>query len=641
MTKIEAMTQKNKTTAVPQQNSWQPFLIGCFIVFICFLAYFNTLQGHFIYDDTKQILENPLIIQPSQLSQALTSDVWAFKGDPANPASNYWRPTFILWLALNGRLFGLADSTGWHITNILLHAGVCLLAYAVLRRLKLPPILALLLVALFAVHPVHVESVAWISGVTDVLLAFFLLLSTWFLLFALDNNAKGAREAAALAYIAALLTKESSILFAFFVFVLVFSHPTSTPSNRWSRSFKAAAPFAVLAVLYFFIRLNILGQFQVSVPWAAGPVEMVLTAPSLMAFYLRQCLFPLWLGPSYPLRVVTGESLTLVNFWGPLLVLAIAGGLLFYGRKNRLVQIGFCLFTLFLIPAFNINAYLPEQIVHDRYLYLPLLGFLLMLYGLYETWANSPAKSAEKSSSRPLTTQYTLLALLAVPLLYQTVQYNTAWLSELALWQWGIQSDPTSAFNQTQYAVALIAEERYSEARDILNKVLAVSAVTDAYLARGEAATALGDLNQAAADLNVVLAAYPNDPRAYERLAVVYQKAGQINEAIAVLQAGREKVSYRACAFTSNLGVAYYIAGQKQTALAELEKIPTLLGTGADYTTTCQLGLFHLAQLYTEIGNTTGAKAALNQFLQVTAVNPDEKLTRFRQQAQQQLESLP
>ena len=93
---------------------------------IAFGVFANTLNGEFIYDDKRQIAQNPLIQNASLFGKAVSSDVWAFKGDGTIAGSNYYRPTFVLWLIFNFQLFGLS-AFGWHFTNILLHIGVCLL----------------------------------------------------------------------------------------------------------------------------------------------------------------------------------------------------------------------------------------------------------------------------------------------------------------------------------------------------------------------------------------------------------------------------------------------------------------------------------------------------------------------------------
>ena len=135
-----------------------------------------------MYDDNWQIVQNHLIQENSLILKALSSDVWAFRGDSERVVSNYWRPGFVLYLILNQRLFGLADTTGWHVTNILLHTLTVVIAYGFLRFLKLTAWVAGAISLVFAVHPAHVESVAWISGSPDLILAPAFLGALWLLL---------------------------------------------------------------------------------------------------------------------------------------------------------------------------------------------------------------------------------------------------------------------------------------------------------------------------------------------------------------------------------------------------------------------------------------------------------------------------
>ena len=104
----------------------------------------------------------------------MTSDVWAFSVETAETRSNYWRPMFVLWLMVNYRFFGLIPA-GWHVAAILLHGLVIVLSAETLRRLGVRPAVSAATLWTFAAHPVHVESVAWISGAPDLLVSAFLL----------------------------------------------------------------------------------------------------------------------------------------------------------------------------------------------------------------------------------------------------------------------------------------------------------------------------------------------------------------------------------------------------------------------------------------------------------------------------------
>src|SRR5438034_10645246 len=102
------------TKSAAQQRSWPMEL--CWLLpalTLGFLLYTNTLGGEFVYDDQRQIVRNTLIQDGAQFWRALTSDVWAFKGGEA-AVSNYWRPSFVLWMILNFRFLGL-NVIVWHL----------------------------------------------------------------------------------------------------------------------------------------------------------------------------------------------------------------------------------------------------------------------------------------------------------------------------------------------------------------------------------------------------------------------------------------------------------------------------------------------------------------------------------------------
>lgn len=162
---------------------------------VCLIVFANSVGGDFVYDDTRQIVRNTLIQDNSLIWKALTSDVWAFKGDGTVAASNYWRPTFTLWNIICFRLFGMS-SLGWHVANLLLHSSVCVLIFSLLRRWAYSAAVAFTIALIFAVHPVHVESVSWIAGSPDLLFSLAFLGSLWFATSYRDSRVHRPRPAA-------------------------------------------------------------------------------------------------------------------------------------------------------------------------------------------------------------------------------------------------------------------------------------------------------------------------------------------------------------------------------------------------------------------------------------------------------------
>jgi Gpi18-like mannosyltransferase len=132
------------------------------------LIYLPTLRFGFVYDDDIQVLDNPAIGSWKYLAAYFLKPIAGFY--PGLASAHYYRPVFFLWLRLNYFLFQ-KQAWGWHLTNTLLHAAVCVLVLKVLRNYFSQSKWSFFGTLLFAVHPAHVETVAWVSGCTDALLA--------------------------------------------------------------------------------------------------------------------------------------------------------------------------------------------------------------------------------------------------------------------------------------------------------------------------------------------------------------------------------------------------------------------------------------------------------------------------------------
>src|SRR6478672_8268759 len=127
--KQAGLRSSNSKRSVPEPpSSWRTDLFWLLPALgLGFLVYINALHGEFVYDDQLQISRNTLIQDSSQFWRALSSDVWGFQGGDQT-SSNYWRPSFVLWLILNFRFFGF-NLVGWHLANVLVHLVVIALAF--------------------------------------------------------------------------------------------------------------------------------------------------------------------------------------------------------------------------------------------------------------------------------------------------------------------------------------------------------------------------------------------------------------------------------------------------------------------------------------------------------------------------------
>ncbi len=623
----------------PRQDRRLTYLVLLPALLIAVILYLNTLSGKFVYDDVPQITRNTLIQDGSNLWRAMSSDVWAFKrGDAA--ASNYWRPTFVLWLMVNFRLFGL-DTFGWHLLNILLHAGVVALAFFFLRRLNLSHWVAGAIALLFAAHPVHTESVAWISGSPDLVLSAALLASMQFVARLARRETKAGWALAGLFYLIALGAKEIAVVYPLIVFVLLWRaggerDDVGLPA---SKALRIALPFAALAILYLIVRQLILGGLAQYPEGGANISSVILSAPMVFTFYLRQLIFPYWIGPSYPLRALTSANIGLMNFVIPLLVSLIVGGwMIWRSRQNKTARIGLALFVLPLLPAMNIAAFLPEQLVHDRYLYLPVLGFLMM--------AVPPlALLLEQSmSSRPWLV-YAVAAVVCVPFGLQTIRYNRAWLSNEALWQKGIETDPTAAWNYMQYGAEMYEQKRFAEAIPYFDRALGITPMPLSFLGRGRSLLELQRFDEGQRDLRAITSRGEKQipPHvlylAYEALAVSNERQGKLEEASRILEEARTKLPQYRAALTEKLAVILYQTGRKQEAYDQLVSVHSQ--AKQETLPESRLVSYRIGLLAAELGKPNEARVALQEFLAQTQTAQDEEFKQARAESEATLRKLP
>jgi Flp pilus assembly protein TadD len=298
---------------------------------------------------------------------------------------NDYRPLFLVWLRINDALFG-QWAAGWHFTSVSAHVAATYCVVLLAHRLLDEWPGALLSGLIFGLHPIHIEGVAWISGVPEPLLA--CLLITSYLCWLRSHEASGGGGiwlgASLGLYTLALLTKETAVVL---VPILLASEwldfPVLVGSRRTRRGrripqiLKDLLPFLALTAFYLIVRTVALKGFShpaAQVSW----LTMVLTWPSLLLFYIRLLVWPVGLSPFYALQFVSHP--TLGNTVFPVLVLlTVAVGLGIWASKVCAVAlvIPWLIFPLF--PVLDVAVFGNGNFAHNRYLYLPSVGFAMLV----------------------------------------------------------------------------------------------------------------------------------------------------------------------------------------------------------------------------------------------------------------------
>lgn len=472
---------------------------------------------------------------------------------------------------------------------------------------------------IFAVHPVHCESVAWLSGAPDLILGAAVLGSLYFVEL-LSRRQTLLRWVMSLGlYLIALGAKEMALLFPLLIVVLLYrnSREPMEGKNSWGRIVTITWPFVAVAVAYFLTRRSILGITQLRPEGGASVSEAILTAPSVFVFYVRQMIVPFWIGPSYPLRVVTPTNLGMGNFFVPLFgTILAAWWMIWMAMRSRIARIGVALFLVPLAPVMNIVVFGPEQLVHDRYLYLPLLGFLILLVPV---WTSLLQWIGTERMLRPSLLIFILAVLISVPLGAQTVRYNHAWTSNLALWEWGVRTDPGSAYVYQQYGVHLHEAKRVDEALAAFNRSIEITPIASTYVVRANALMDQKRFSEAEADLRAIMTQKLDDYtlyRAYRDLAVCLSGEGKTDEAVNAIRQGRRRLPQYTAALTGKISSVLWHAGRQSEALSEFNSARTQART--ESLPESRLLLYGLGMLNVELGNREDARSALVEFLSVT-----------------------
>lgn len=440
--------QAKQSSGFSFSRNW---VIGLILGFT-FLAFANSIFNDFAYDDQTQILGNELIRDFSNLPTAFTKEVWFFRylqdQDPnkqAGPTTPYYRPMFTVYLMVVWNLFG-AWPQPWHLLNVLMHLIAVYFAFLIMEKITGDLRVSAVATILFAVHPLRVESVAWISGVTDLFLAVFMLPSFYLYMLFREGGSIQRRVlllAASLAlFLVAAFSKEPAVALPIFIAayeVFIINRGTSLPS-RVMRGALFGFIFFAVTVFYFLMRYKALGFVLHHGEYTKHPFEAVLlTIPLVICKYLALLIWPFW-----PVKLSLFHATYLVRsplsprFILPLLVVLAIAFALWKLRSSLAVRFAALWFAIHLLPVLNLSAFAEDFMVQERYVYIPSIGFsLLVALAL----AHLPYERLFGSYSR-MQVQKAVVVILVLAMAVTTFSQNTVWADDRTLWEYGVEAAP-------------------------------------------------------------------------------------------------------------------------------------------------------------------------------------------------------
>jgi tetratricopeptide (TPR) repeat protein len=392
-----------------------------FLTLVSMGVYWNTLPNQFVAGDRQFILRNPQIGNFATVTNAFTADYW---GKLGGESFIYYRPVTIFSHFIDFTLYGLSPG-GHHFSNMIFHTIVTLLVFQLFLYLFAPRLLIPLIGAsLFALHPIHTHSVSYVMGRTDILAALFFLGGFILLIGVTGKQTEDYRRlkimGACLCYLTALLCKEIAVTLPL-IFILYWF--CWGPDQRSFKDSRFITPFFSLCfTLSFYLALRILAVGLLSsegaIPSWYSLWQRVCLVIITCGFYLQKLLLPIKLCYYSNLFVPDSWQTVVLSsfFWtGILLIVSFAISL------KRSPQVGFALgwTGITLLPV--INIILIPTLAKENFLYLPSIGFCLLLCLLIHFL------SKEVRNSRTVAFSLSIAGSIVVGFLYggTTFQRNT------------------------------------------------------------------------------------------------------------------------------------------------------------------------------------------------------------------------
>jgi hypothetical protein len=507
-----------------KNTNMRPHLVPLLLLLTAtFVVYGRTLGYDFIFnwDDDAYVLNNQALTKVTifNIKQAFTQSY----------IGNY-APVHILSYLMDKTFWGM-NPNGYHLTNVIIHAANGLFFYLLLFKWSRNRLWAFAAAFLFLVHPVQVESVAWISQRKNLLAMFFFLTA-----FAAWQEYREQKSVpwyvvSLVTFLMALLAKAVAVIFP--VIVLLYDARYAHIEKGWRR-LKDKLPFVAVALSVGLLTIQMQGgqSFHGGNPW-----NTFLTMSTVLVRYFRLFFWPTQLSAIYdpPIRTgIDGEVLA------GLLLLAILTGvaMLLWKRRSE----AFFWYSLFFLGLLPVSQIIPMvTLMNDRYLYFPMLGVAPLLL-----W---PLRSAEIFSP----TRRLLVTLLAIILLLAAVsawQRAAVWQNASTLWTDAVYKTPS---DKTAWGKMIEAYARHENLEDIPSNL-----VNNPEFRRGMEVPIMQfmsryDTFNAHRILDQLAVVYPDFPEVWYLEGVVYSRKGEVEKA--------EEMFWHALTLNPKFSKAYFGLG--------------------------------------------------------------------------------
>jgi protein O-mannosyl-transferase len=607
---LTAAVDSDTDTALSDRSRVSPFagyLVPVALALLAFLVFAPALWNGFVeWDDDVNLLRNSQFrgLGWPQLRWMVTTILMG-----------HYIPLTWFTFGLDFTIWGM-DPFGYHLTNLILHAANTALVYVIARRLlrrstSLPEpclgIAAAVASVFFAIHPLRVESVVWVTERRDVLSGFFFLLAVLTYLLSTEHADRRRRwflTAAAASFALALVSKSITMTLPL-VLVLLDVYPlrrlggdqgwTGPAARRvWVEKLSFFGLGAAGAALsYYAVYANSFLTPLTQYPW---PARIAMTLYSV-AFYVTKTALPLGLSPMYelPARLDPWE----LRFVASALLVAVVTVATLALRRQWPAGLAVWLYYGIVLGPVTGLIHSGHQLAHDRYSYLSCLGWALLAGGA----VGAVLRATARRRVRPFIATVAGVAVLVwfAGLAFLTVRQNEAWRDTESLWLYALQADPECAVCHSNLGAYLVNQNLVEPALQHLQRTIELRPErlkTHGNIGLG--LLKLGRVEEAIPRFELALEEDPHDVGFLTNLSVALMRQHRAAEALPYLARALERDPGHILART-NLGTALAKLGNSSEALKQYRLV---LALDADAPPP-HLGL---ATLYRENGDMVSAR---------------------------------
>lgn len=513
------------------------------------------------YDDPLYVFENHHI----RSGLTLKNMTWAF----STMFISNWHP--LTWLShmLDVQIFGLAPA-GHHLMNLALHVVNTVMLFLLFQRITGTLLRSAMVAALFALHPLHVESVAWVSERKDVLSTLFWMLSLYFYSHYTEQHKIMPYLLSLASYTLGLMAKPMLVTLPLVMLLLDYwplsrtriTHQQqhfNTPSDTLQRILLEKLPFLMLAAASSAMTLQA-QKDSISSLTATSMPDRTANALVSSCQYLIKMLWPNDLAVFYPFR----ESLPL---WQPALATAVLATITIWvfvkKRSHPYLVTGWAWYLITLVPVIGI-VQVGLQSMADRYTYIPLTGvFIMLVWGIADISARFPRRNT-------LLATLTIILLIATSLAtWRQVSY---WKNSTTLFNHALESTQDNFMAHYNLGIVLEKSGDFEGALKHFDSVVSIAPwYADSYAHRGSYFARQGQFDQAAENYMKAIDLNPNLATPYINLAIILASNNRFDEAIEGLEKALS-INPDSAEAHYNLGLAQHELKKYNTAMEHYYK---------------------------------------------------------------------